>query len=49
MLGKVHRRAEERRAVQPVDQAVDHIPGNKLQVANLGEDDGIDEPRAGNG
>ena len=47
VLGEVDRRAEERRAVQAVDEAVDDGPREQLEVADPREDLRIDEPRAG--
>ena len=47
VLGEVDRRAEIRRAVQAVDEAVDDGPREQLEVADPREDLRIDEPRAG--
>ncbi len=48
VLGEVDRRAEVRRAVQAVDEAVDDRARQQLEVADPREDLRIDEPRAGN-
>ena len=48
MLGEVDRRAEIRRAVQAVDEAVDDRAREQLEVLDPREDLRIDEPRAGN-
>ena len=47
MLGEIDRRAEERCAVQAVDEAVDDGARQQLQVADPREDLRIDKPRAG--
>jgi hypothetical protein len=46
VLGKVHGRAEERRAVQAVDEPVDDIAREELEILDPREDLRIDEPRA---
>ena len=47
VLGEVHRRAEVRRAVQAVDEAVDHRARHQLEVADAGEHHRVDEARTG--
>ena len=47
MLGEIHRRAEVRRAVQPVDEAVDDGLREQLEIADAREDLRVDEPGAG--
>ena len=49
MLGEVDRRAEVRRLVQAVDEAVDDRARHELQVPDAREHRGIHEPRAGDG
>ena len=49
VLGEVDRRAEVRRAVQPVDEAVDDRPRQQIQVADPREHLRVDEPGAGDG
>ncbi len=49
MLGEIHRRAEVRRAVQPVDEPVDDGLGEQLEIADAREDLRVDEPGAGKG
>ena len=49
VLGKIHRRAEVRRAVNAVDEPVDDGARDQLEVADAREDDRINEPGAGNG
>ena len=49
MLGEVDRRAEERRAMQAVDEPVDDRPRDELQVADACEHLRIDEPRSRDG
>jgi len=47
VLGEIDRGAEERRAVQAVDEAVHHGAGEQIEVADAGEDQRIHEPRPG--
>ena len=49
MLGEINRRAEVRRLVQAVDEAVAHRSGHEVQVPDTREHNGIHEARAGNG
>jgi hypothetical protein len=49
MLGEIHRRAEVRRAVHSVDEAVDDVPRHQLEIPDAREHDRIDEACAGNG
>ena len=49
VLGEIHRRAEVRRAVDAVDEAVDDRAGDELEVPDAREHHGIDEPGAGDG
>ena len=48
MLGEVDRRAEVRRPVQAVDEAIDDRPREQLEVLDAREDLRVDEPGAGN-
>src|SRR5262249_55415842 len=48
VLGEVDRRAEVRRAMQAVDEAVDDRAREQLEILDPRKDLGIDEPRAGN-
>jgi hypothetical protein len=48
VLGEVHRGAEVRRLVQPVDEAVAHGAGDEVQVPDAREHNRIHETRAGN-
>ena len=45
MLGEVDRRAEVRRSVHTVDEAVDDRAGDQFEVAHACEDHGVHEPR----
>ena len=47
VLGEIDRRAEVRRAVQPVDESVDHGLREQLEIADAREDLRVDEPGAG--
>jgi hypothetical protein len=47
MLGEVHRRAEIRRLVQAVDEAVGHGARDELQVPDARQHHRVHEPRAG--
>ena len=47
MLGEIHRRAEVRRPVQPVDEPVDDRLREQLEVADAREDLRVDETGAG--
>ena len=47
VLGEVDRRAEERRAVQAVDEALDDGAREQLEVADPREDLRVDEPAPG--
>ena len=49
VLGEIDRRAEVRRLVQAVDEAVAHRARDELQVPDACEHHGIHEARAGNG
>ena len=49
VLGEIDRRAEVRRAVNAVDEPVDHGARHQLEIANAREDGRINEPGAGNG
>jgi hypothetical protein len=48
MLGEVDRGAKVRRAVQAVDQAVDHPAREQLEILDPRQHLRIDEARAGN-
>ena len=43
MLGEIHRRAEVRRTVQAVDDALDDDARHKPEIADSRQDGGIDE------
>ena len=49
VLGEVDRRAEERRAVQAVDEAFDDVARHELEVADAHQHLGVDELGAGDG
>ena len=49
VLGKIDRRAEVRRAVNAVDEAVDDRARHQLEIPDAREHHGIDEPGAGDG
>ena len=47
MLGEIDRRTEIRRAMEPIDEPVNHGLGEQLEVADAREDLRVDEAGAG--